>query len=484
MNLFDVLETSTIPDIQEALIAKRYSSRDLVLFYLERIGAYDSSSPKLNSVLELNPDAIFIAEALDAERMRQGPRSHLHGIPILLKDNIDTGDKLHTSAGSLALASSYADEDAFLVSCLRQAGAIILGKANMTEWANFMTQGMKNGYSSRGGQVLNPYGPGQFDVGGSSSGSGAAVAANLATVSIGTETSGSIVSPANANSVVGIKPTVGLISRRGVIPIAHSQDTPGPLTRNVTDAAVLLNVLAAVDQGDPATWGTAQLRAGDYTEYLDKNGLQGARIGIPRSYYERLDEDRLQLVDAAIDALRSAGATVVDPVILPSAQEKTDSKVLTYEFKAALNAYLGQLSPHVPIHSLRELITYNQHHAETMLKYGQTILISSEATNGRLTEPEYIAARLRDLRQTREQGIDAALAAHELDALLMPGAWGASLAAKAGYPAACVPAGYLANGCPMSITFVASAYEEPVLLRLAYAFEQATLHRRPPHLDI
>lgn len=484
MNLFDCLETSTIPDIQEALIAERFSSRDLVLFYLDRIAAYDSSGPKLNSVLELNPDVIFLAEALDAERLRQGPRSQLHGIPVLLKDNIDTGDKLHTSAGSLALANSYAREDAFLVRCLRQAGAIILGKVNMTEWANFMTQGMKNGYSSRGGQVLNPYGPGQFDVGGSSSGSGVAVAANFATVTIGTETSGSIVSPANANSVVGIKPTVGLISRRGVIPIAHSQDTPGPLTRNVTDAAILLNILAAVDPEDPATWNTAQRRTDDYTEYLDKNGLQGARIGVPRHYYQRLDEERLQLVDAVIASLRAAGATVIDPISIPSAEEKTDISVLTYEFKPALNAYLGQLSPHVPVHSLRELISYNQQHAETMLKYGQTILVSSEATSGKLTEPEYINARMRDLRQTREQGIDAALAAHELDALLMPGSWGASLAAKAGYPAICVPAGYLANGCPMGITFVASAYEEPIILKLAYAFEQATQHRRPPSLDV
>ncbi len=482
MYLEEFLESATIIDLQAALSARRFSSRDLVLFYLQRIAAFDSGGPALNSVLELNPDAIFIAEALDRERMHTGPRSQLYGIPVLLKDNIDTGDKLHTSAGSLALANSYANGDAFLVSLLRQAGAIILGKTNMTEWANFMTQGMKNGYSSRGGQVLNPYGPGQFDVGGSSSGSGAAIAANLATIAIGTETSGSIVSPANANSVVGIKPTVGLISRSGIIPIAHSQDTPGPLARNVTDAAIMLNVMAAVDPGDPATWNTAELRADDYTAYLDKDGLNGARIGIPRHYYERLDAERLEQVDAAIASLRAAGAVVIDPISVPSAEEKADISVLTYEFKPALNAYLGQLSPHVPVHSLRELISYNQQHAETMLKYGQTILVNSEATSGKLTEPEYINSRLRDLRQTREQGIDAALATHELDALLLPGAWNASLAAKAGYPAICVPAGYLANGCPMGVTFVASAYEEPVLIKLAYAFEQATKHRQPPRL--
>lgn len=482
MNLLDFLETATVPVIQEALVAKRFSSYDLVRWYMERIATYDSGGSKVNSVLEMNPDALFIANALDAERALHGPRSPIHGIPILLKDNIDTGDKLHTSAGSLALANSYASKDAFLVSCLRKAGAIILGKANMTEWANFMSNGMKNGYSSRGGQVLNPYGLGHCDVGGSSSGSGAAVAANFVTVAIGTETSGSIVSPANANSVVGIKPTVGLISRSGVIPIAHSQDTPGPLTKNVTDAAILLNILAVVDQEDPATWNTDQLRAHDYTEYLAKDGLKGARIGVPRHYYERLDAERLNLVDAAIASLQAAGATVIDPISIPSEEEKNDINVLSYEFKAALDAYLGHLGPHVPVHSLRELISYNQQHAETMLRYGQTIMIKSEATSGKLTEPEYINARIRDLRQTRDQGIDAALAANDLDALLMPGPWGAGLAAKAGYPAICVPAGYLSNGCPTGITFVASAYEEPIILKLAYAFEQATRHRRPPYL--
>lgn len=482
MNLIDFLETATISEIQAALVAKRFSSYDLVRLYMERIAAHDSAGSKLNSVLELSPDAAFIAHALDAERALHGPRSPLHGIPILLKDNIDTGDKLHTSAGSLALANAYADEDAFLVKCLRQAGGIILGKANMTEWANFMAQGMKNGYSSRGGQVLNPYGPGRFDVGGSSSGSGAAVAANFATLAIGTETSGSIVSPANANSVVGIKPTVGLISRSGVIPIAHSQDTPGPLTRNVTDAAVLLNILAVVDHADPATWNTAQGRAEDYTHFLDKDGLCGARIGVPRDYYERLDEERLGLINMAIKDLRAAGATIVDPVVIP-AQQKNSHEVLTYEFKPALNAYLGRLGSHLPVHSLRELIAFNQQHAETMLKYGQAILIEAEATSGRLTEATYIEARARDLKQAQEQGIDAALAEHNLDALVMPGAWGASVAAKAGYPAICVPAGYLPSGCPMGLTFVASAYQEPVIIKLAYAFEQATKHRQPPLLE-
>lgn len=480
MNLANFTETATIREIQDALTAKQFSSHDLVTYYLERIASYDSGTTKLNSVLELNPDAIFIAEALDAERELQGPRSPLHGIPILLKDNIDTGDKLHTSAGSLALANSYAREDAFLVGCLRDAGAIILGKANMTEWANFMTQGMKNGYSSRGGQVLNPYGE-WMDVGGSSSGSGAAVAANLTTAAIGTETSGSIVSPANANSVVGLKPTVGLISRSGVIPIAHSQDTPGPLTKTVTDAAILLNILAVADTKDPATWNTGKLRAEDYTQYLDKEGLQGARIGVPRAFYERLNDERLQIISDALAAIEAAGATIIDPVQIAD-QQKGSHEVLLYEFKPALNAYLGQLRSHLPVHTLRELIAYNQENAETMLKYGQSILIDAEATSGTLTDQAYIEARMRDLKQTRLEGIDAALAEHKLDALLLPGAWGANLAAKAGYPAICIPAGYLPNGNPMGITFVASTYQEPTIIKLAYAFEQATMHRLPPQL--
>ncbi|NLY54060.1 MAG: amidase [Firmicutes bacterium] len=482
MSTLDWLEEATIITLQKEMVAGRITARRLMTYYLERIAALDSGGPKLNSILELNPDAVFLAEALDHERIVQGPRSLLHGIPVLIKDNIDTGDKMHTSAGSLALANSYAKEDAFLISRLRQAGAIILGKTNMTEWANFMTRGMKNGYSSRGGQVLNPYGPGVFDVGGSSSGSGAAIAANLATIAVGTETSGSIISPANRNSIVGIKPTVGLISRHGIIPIAPSQDTAGPLARNVTDAAILLGALAGVDPRDPATLVCQDRSQNDYSLFLDANGLQGARLGVPRNYYERLDDDSLQLMQSAIAAMEKAGATIVDPVTIPSASAKTDNKVLVYEFKPALNAYLGKLSPQVPVHTLRELIAYNQQNAETMLKYGQTLLIESEATSGTLTEPEYIRARLRDLQLSREEGIDAALANYDLDALLLPGAWGASLAAKAGYPSICVPAGYLPNGSPMGVTFVASAFEEPLLIKLAYAFEQATRKRRPPQL--
>lgn len=473
---------ATIDDLQAAMADGKLTSRDLVLFYMQRIANYDKSGPTVNALLELNPDAMQIAEAMDLERQQVGPRGPLHGIPVLVKDNIDTADKLHTSGGSRALANSYAPADSFVAKKLRQAGAIIMGKANMTEWANFMTVGMKNGYSSRGGQVQNPYGPGQFDVGGSSSGSGASVACNFTTVAIGTETSGSILSPASGNSVVGIKPTVGLIGRTGIIPIAHSQDTAGPMARTVADAATLLEALVGVDENDPVTWGNAGRSDGKYRQHLDRDGLKGARIGVPRSYYARLDQSRLALMERAIADLRTGGAIIVDPVEIPSSKEKSDSKVLVYEFKPNLNAYLGRLAPHVPVHTLRELIGYNQANAETMLKYGQTLLLEAEATSGSLTDPEYIACRLRDLRDSIDQGIDLVMREHTLDALLFPGNFGAGIAARAGYPSITVPGGYTEEGLPLGVTFAARAYEEPVLIKLAYAYEQATRYRRPPQL--
>ncbi|MGZ4112943.1 MAG: amidase family protein, partial [Tumebacillaceae bacterium] len=338
------LVEATIEDLQEKMASGEVTSAQLVLLYFDRIARFDKNGPKLNSVLELNPDALFIAEALDLERQVKGPRGPLHGIPVLVKDNIDTGDKMHTSAGSLALANSYAAEDSFVAKQLRAAGAVILGKANMTEWANFMTVNMPNGFSSRGGQVLNPYGPGQFDVGGSSSGSGSSVAANLATVAVGSETSGSILSPAGRNSLVGIKPTVGLVSRTGIIPIAHSQDTAGPMARTVADAAILLGALTGVDERDPATLSSEGRYLSDYTTCLDANGLQGARIGIARDYYfaEELDEEQLALIEAAIEVLKQAGAEVIDSIAIENAKEIDDNyDVLVYEFKPALNAYLS-----------------------------------------------------------------------------------------------------------------------------------------------
>jgi len=433
-------------------------------------------------VLEINPDALQIAESMDAERSRTGSRGPLHGVPVLLKDNIDTGDKMHTSAGSLALAESFAARDSFVASQLRRAGAVILGKANMTEWANFMTEGMPAGYSSRGGQVLNPYLPGTFTVGGSSSGSGASVSANLVAVAIGTETSGSILSPATANSVVGIKPTVGLVSRSGIIPIMHTQDTAGPLARTVADAAAVLGALAGRDPADPATWASDGHLHSDYRAFLDREALRGARLGVCRDVMAQCDAQQLVVMEAALTALRAQGATVVDPVELAVAKDPHDRAAMVHEFKPNLNAYLARLDSAVPVHSLRELIEFNSRHAKAMLRYGQTLLVAAESKSGTLTEPEYVRALAHGIWRTTACGIDQALETHHLDALVFPGSFGASIAARPGYPSVCVPAGYTSDGRPLGITFTAKAWSEPHLIALAYAFEQATLLRRPPQL--
>lgn len=471
---------ATIDDMQQGMEEGKLTSRDLVLMYFDRITRIDKDGAKINSVLELNPDALQIAEALDAERKQKGSRGPLHGIPVLLKDNIDTHDKMHTSAGSIALANHIAAEDSFVAKQLRQAGAVILGKANMTEWANFMTEGMPSGYSSRGGQVLNPYGA-DFSIGGSSSGSGASVAANLTAVAIGTETSGSIISPAGQNSVVGIKPTVGLISRTGIIPIAHSQDTAGPIARTVSDAAILLGALVGIDDQDLITQTSKGHSHTDYTQFLDRNGLQGARIGVVTSMYDKLSEEEVALMKSAADALRAQGAIVIDGVEIPSLKENWSYDVLVYEFKPDLNHYLSQVGPHVPVHSLEDVIAYNNEHADVALKYGQTLLETSQKTSGTLTEATYINNRERDLYLSMEQGIDYAMNEHSLDALLFPGTWGSSISCKAGYPQLTVPGGYTSKG-PLGVTFIAGAYSEPTLIKLGYAFEQATKHRVAPVL--
>jgi len=474
---------ATIDDMQQLMEEGKLTSRHLVLMYIDRIARIDKDGAKINSVLEINPDALQIAEALDAERKQTGPRGPLHGIPVLLKDNIDTHDKMHTSAGSVALANHIAAEDSYVAKQLRQAGAVILGKANMTEWANFMTEGMPSGYSSRGGQVLNPYNQdSEYFIGGSSSGSGASVAANLAAVAVGTETSGSIISPASQNSVVGIKPTIGLISRTGIIPIAHSQDTAGPIARTVTDAAILLGALAGIDDQDPVTATSKGQSHTDYTQFLDANGLQGARIGVVTAMYDQLSEEEVALMRSAVDALRAGGAHVIDDVEIPSYKENWGYDVLVYEFKPDLNHYLSNLGPNVPVHSLADVIAYNNEHADVALKYGQTILEKSQATSGTLTEAEYINNRERDIYLSTEQGIDYALSEHQLDALLFPANWGSGIACKAGYPQLTVPGGYTDHKGPLGITFVAGAFSEPTLIKLGYAFEQATKHRVAPKL--
>jgi amidase len=468
---------ASISQMQALMVSKETSSAQLVKYYQDRISSLDKNA--LNSVLEINPDALKIAQKLDAERTSGASRGLLHGIPVFLKDNINTADQLHTSAGSLALQHSRALEDAALVSKLREAGAIILGKTNMTEWANFISTHMPNGYSSRGGQVLNPYGAG-FNTGGSSSGSGVAVAANLCAVAVGTETSGSILSPANNNSVVGIKPTVGLISRRGIVPIAASQDTAGPMARTVTDAAILLGAMTGFDARDAVTKGTKSLS--DYTVFLEKDGLKGLRLGIPRDYYwQHVKENQKSILENALTALQDGGAVLVEAEI-DSAQAVADLSytVLLYEFKRDLNKYLRNLAPEFP-RSLLEVIRYNERNHKKMLRYGQTLLLAAQSTSGTNSDI-YKFTRAEDLRLSRQKGIDATLKKHKLDALVMPMYFGAQIGAKAGYPSINVPAGYSSDGNPVGITFMGTAWSEPILIRAAYAFEQLTKARKAPKL--
>ena len=476
------VEEATIRQMAEALEKGTIDSQTLVLMYLKRIAEIDKSGPKLNSVLEINPDALHIAEALDRERQLTGPRSMLHGIPIVIKDNINTHDKMHTSAGSVALADNYAPYDSFVAEKLRAAGAIILCKTNLTEFANFMTENMPNGYSSRGGQVLNPYGPGKFDTGGSSAGSGVAVAASLCTAAVGTETSGSIISPACCNSVVGIKPTLGMIGRTGIVPIAHSQDTAGPMTRTVEDAAILLGALTGIDPADPVTFRGKNKTDSDYTQFLDKNGLKGARIGVPKYIYKGLNEAETEMMHQCISEIKQLGAEVVEDKDLDSYEKIHNYDVLLYEFKSDLNSYLSTLGSATKMKSLKDIVEYNNNNAEKALKYGQTLLVQCEDISGTLTEPEYIKAKLQDLRLSTVEGMDAFMAENKVDAMLFPSTAGVSMAAKAGYPSIAVPAGYREDGTPFGITFSAEAFSEPKLLKFAFSYEQATKKRKIPIL--
>jgi amidase len=476
----------TISGIQEAMAKEIITSKELVMWYLFRMAIYDQDGPKLNSILEINPDAIFIAEALDHERKTKGVRGPLHGIPVLLKDNIETRDSMHTSAGSIALENHIGSKDAFLVGKLRDAGAIILGKTNMTELANGMSNEMWAGYSSRGGQVLNPYGEKDLFVGGSSSGSAVAVAANLTVLSIGTETDASILSPAIQNSVVGIKPTVGLISRSGLIPFTYSQDTPGPFARTVTDAAILLGVLTGVDPNDPATYKSEQNSKKDYSIYLDSKGLKGARIGVftdaSKDFLESEEYDR-PLFKNVIHTLHDEGAIVIEDIHIPSLHREWSWGVSYYESKHSLDNYLSKLPSHYPVHSITELIQFNRIHQDKALKYGQDKLEFREQLSNTLREPEYILARLEDLHFSQEQGIDFALQKYELDAILFPSYIGSTICAKAGYPSIAVPAGYMESGRPFGVTFAGTAFSEAILIKLAFAYEQAAKHRKSPRIN-
>jgi amidase len=518
------VENATIGDLAEALAAGRTNSADLVHAYLARIEAYDRGGPRLNAVREINPDALAIAETLDGAKPAR--RRPLEGIPILIKDNIATGDKQHTTAGSLALADAQAQRDATVARLLREAGAVILGKANLTEFANILAVDMPSGYSSLGGQVKNPFAP-ELDrngipivqPGGSSSGSAVAVAAGLAAAAIGTETSGSLLSPANQNGIVTVKPTVGLISRAGIVPIAHSQDTAGPLVRTVRDAAILLNVLAQRDPTDEATQGLQ--RPVDYTSVLDKDGLRGARIGIPsdpsdiaNDVYYRLTPRASAVMNEAMSVLQKAGATLVyaniptigwiggpgteaavlnlNPESLGRYQPQRLPVVYLYELKHDLNAYLRDWAKGTSMHTMADIIAFNAAHADRALRFGQDTFLAAEATTGGLDAIEYIAARQMDIRAARTLGIDAYMDEHKLDAILFPGRIGAPIAAKAGYPSVLVPAGMIGGiggiggrdtpDYPFGATFTGRAWSEPTLLRLAYAFEQATKARRVPPL--
>lgn len=485
----------TIPQIQAQMASGALTARQLTQLYLDRIALLDQTGPALNSIIATNPDALALAAASDEERAQTGARSPLHGIPVLLKDNIDTADHQPTTAGSLALAGTIALRDAFLVEKLRVAGAVILGKANLSEWANFRSTHSVSGWSSVGGQVRNPYALDRNPCG-SSSGSAVAVAANLCAVAVGTETDGSIICPSHMNGIVGLKPTVGLISRAGIVPIAHSQDTAGPMTRTVTDAAILLGAMAGVDAGDPATAASAGHSFADYTQFLTPAGLRGARLGVARNFFghnPRVD----RIMEAAIDTMRQLGAEIVDPANLETAPalEGPEFTVLLYEFKAGLNAYLAGRGPDTTVRSLAELIAFNaQHVAQVMPYFGQELLLLAESA-GPLSDEAYQQALAESRRLARAEGLDKVLQAHHLDALVAPAgkpAWltdyvngdhhgggSSSPAAVAGYPSITVPAGEV-YGLPVGISFMAGAWQEPTLLKLAYAFEQATLARRPP----
>jgi amidase len=486
------LNEVTIAQLQEKMKSGAMTSEEITKKYLDRIEQIDKNGPKLKSVIEVNPDALEIARQLDAERKSGKVRGPLHGIPVLIKDNIDTGDKMQTTAGSLVLLGVPAPNDAFIISKLREAGAVLLGKTNLSEWANFRSTHSSSGWSGRGGQVRNPYSIDRNPCG-SSSGTGASVSANLCAIGIGTETDGSIVCPSGINGLVGIKPTLGLWSRDGIIPISHSQDTAGPMARTVTDATIMLGLLTGNDPNDPET-GKAPAPQ-DYSKFLDKDGLKGARIGIAADFMGfKAEVD--QLMNEAIQAMKNSGATVVESLKFENQSEwgKLEWQVLISEFKADLNAYLKSRTG-LKVQSLADLIEFNKKNADTELKwFGQEIFEDAEKTKG-LDDPEYKNALAKVKELTQKKGIDKLMDEHKLDALIAPtngpswtidlvngdhfGGGSSEAAAIAGYPAITVPAGFV-HGLPVGISFFGKAWSEPTLIKLAYAYEQATKHRKAP----
>jgi amidase len=495
------VEEMGIAEIQAAMKAGRLDAESLVKMYLARIETIDRNGPTLRSVQEMNPDAIPIARALDEERKAGRSRGPLHGIPVLLKDNIATADKMETTAGTLALVGARPREDSTIAQRLRQAGAVILGKASMSEWAYFKSTPGSSGWSARSGQARNPYALNRTPCG-SSSGSAIAVAASLVTVSIGTETDGSIICPAGVNGVVGIKPTVGLTSRAGVIPISVTQDTIGPFGRTVADAAAVLGAIVGVDQRDPATQASFGKAQTDYAKYLELNGLRGARLGVPREGYFGYSPKADAIVNQAIETLRQGGATIVDPVKIPNfdraALTSAELVVLLYEFKAGVNAYLASVAPGAQVRTLDDVIEFNKRNTrENMPYFGQELLVRAQA-KGDLTEAEYLEALEKCRRLAGKEGMDAIMDELSLDGLIAPTttpAWPVDLvngdqfrgssaksAALVGYPLVSVPAGF-AQGLPVGITFMGRAWSEPTLIKLAYAYEQASKARRPPQYN-
>jgi amidase len=486
---------ATIPELHDRIARGELTSEQLVDWYLDRIEGIDRQGPELDAVIELNPDARETARALDAEWRDKGPRGPMHGIPVLLKANIDTADRMHTTAGSLALAGHIAPQDAFLVSRLRDAGAVILGKANLSEWANFRSPHSTSGWSSLGGQTKNPYDTARNPCG-SSSGSAVAVAANLTAVAVGTETDGSVICPSGVNGIVGIKPTLGLVSRSGIIPISHSQDTAGPMARSVRDAAILLGAMAGADPEDSATARAGTDGAVDYTANLAADALAGRRIGVVRSYYGAGNNPAVEaILTSNIEALRDGGAEIVDPINLDTkGMGMAEDVVLLYEFKADLDAYLERSK--APIRTLDGIIEFNESHADTVMPFfGQEYMLAAR-DKGPLTDTEYLDA-LEQSRSIARKAIDTALADNRLDALVMVSngpAWmtdhvngdsfsigSSSYAAVSGYPSITVPAGFV-SGLPIGLSFVGAAWSDKQLIEIAYAFEQATGARRAPKL--
>jgi len=494
------LEEITISELQEGMKSGRFTARSLVEQYSARIDEIDTPrknkrGPAVNAIIEMNPDALAIADRLDGERKAKGPRGPLHGIPVLIKDNIDTADRMMTTAGSLALVGSKPGKDSVVAQKLRAAGAVILGKTNLSEWANIRSSHSVSGWSGRGGLTKNPYALDR-NACGSSSGTGAGVSANLAAAGIGTETDGSIVCPSSSNGLAGIKPTVGLVSRSGIIPISHSQDGAGPMCRTVRDAAILLSALTGVDPEDSATAASAGKTQPDYTQFCDPNGLKEARIGVARKYFGFSDAVDA-LMNQSLDLMKQQGATLVDPADIPTFGKFDESELLVfmYELKADLNAYLARLGPGAPVHTLQEIIDFNERNRDKEMPYfGQDLFLKAQ-TKGPLTEAEYLNAVAKNHQLARTEGIDAVMDKYHLDAIVAPTggpAWltdlvtgdhfsggSSNAAAVAGYPNINVTAGYI-SGLPVGISFFGRAWSEPTLIKLAYAFEQATKARQAP----